>query len=123
MGTFRYPIEIGDPQGTRFERVEALVDTGASYTVVPIPILERLGVQRTERRPFRLADDSIVERDVGQTWIRIDGRSFVQLVVFGNAEGALLGAFSLEGFGLGVDPVGRRLIPVAGLLMGLEGMP
>jgi hypothetical protein len=28
----------------------------------------------------------------------------------------LLGAFTLEGFGLGVDPVNRRLIPVPGLL-------
>ena len=32
MGVFRVPVEIGDLDGTRFERIEALVDTGASYT-------------------------------------------------------------------------------------------
>lgn len=117
MGTFSYTIEVGDPQGERFEALDALVDTGATYTTMPATILERLGVQRTERRQFRLADERVVERDVGQTWVRIDGRAFVRVVVFSEGDQALLGADSLEGFGLVVDPIGRRLIPVPGLLM------
>ncbi len=32
MGTFRYAIKIGRLDGTRFEPVEALVDTGATCT-------------------------------------------------------------------------------------------
>ena len=32
---FHAPIEIGDPRGERYEEVEALIDTGATYTVVP----------------------------------------------------------------------------------------
>ena len=120
MGTFHYPIEIGDPQGQQFERIAALVDTGASYTTVPTSLLGRLGVPPGERRQFRLADDSVVERDTGITMVRLDGRVMPTVVVFA-PEGAepLLGAYTLEGFGLGVDPVGRRLMPVPGLLMGL----
>ncbi|MFQ5880385.1 MAG: aspartyl protease family protein, partial [Dehalococcoidia bacterium] len=49
MGTFRVTIEVGDPQGERFEAVEALVDTGATYSVAPRSLLERLGV-RPHRR-------------------------------------------------------------------------
>jgi len=45
MGTFRVSVEIGDPAGERFEPVEALVDTGAGYTVVPRSILESLRCQ------------------------------------------------------------------------------
>ena len=30
MGLFHVPIEIGDPQGERYERIDALVDTGAT---------------------------------------------------------------------------------------------
>ena len=44
MGTFSVTIQVEDLQGEQFESVEALVDTGASDTVVPRPILERLGV-------------------------------------------------------------------------------
>jgi hypothetical protein len=34
MGIFHVPIEIGDPRGERFESVEALVDTGATFVKV-----------------------------------------------------------------------------------------
>jgi len=123
MGTFRYPIEIGDPQGERYERVEALVDTGASYTVLPASLLRRFGVEPLERWPFRLADGRQVEYEVGQTQVRIDGRSRFTIVVFGE-EGVepLLGAVTLEELGLAVDPVARQLIPVPGLLMQTKRM-
>ncbi len=55
MGTFTYTIDIGDPQGQRFERVEALVDTGASYTTLPASLLQRLGVRPFTKGRFRLA--------------------------------------------------------------------
>ncbi len=47
MGTFHYTIEIGTPDGSIYKNVDALVDTGASYTVVPA-LLRRLGVDPAE---------------------------------------------------------------------------
>ena len=32
MGTFSVELEIGDPDGLRFETVEAMADSGATYT-------------------------------------------------------------------------------------------
>lgn len=95
-----------------------MVDSGASDTRVPRPVLARLGVRPEERWPFRIADGSQVEYEIGQALIRIDGRARYGVVVFGE-EGSdpLLGATTLELFGLGVDPVGRRLIPVPRVLM------
>lgn len=118
MGTFKVTVEIGDPKGEHYEKVEALVDTGATYTWVPRSILSRLGIKPAFRFPFVLADGRRIERDMAETRVLLDGQSRTTLVVFGD-EGTLplLGAYTLEGFGLAPDPVNRRLIPVPGLLV------
>ncbi len=118
MGTFSVPIEIGNPEGTRYESVAALVDTGASYASVPGTLLRMLGVPVRDQVTFILADGSRILRNVGQTWIRIDGKSEITLVVFGDEDAApLLGAYTLQGLLLGVDSPNERLVPVPGLLM------
>lgn len=121
MSTFNVEIEIGDPEGGRWETVEALVDTGSSYSVLPRPMLEGLGVPPHTQGGFRLADDRVLDREIGQTWLRVDGKSVITLVVFGeNGSPPILGAYALEGLLLAADPVGHRLIPVEGLLMRSE---
>ncbi len=93
------------------------MDTGASHTLVPAVLLEQLGVLREEQWPFELADGRIVDRDVGHTFVRVDGRRVFTPVVFGESgEGPLLGATTLEEARLGVDPIRRNLIRVPGLL-------
>ena len=110
MGTLSITLQAGDPARQRFEPVETLVDTGASYTMLPGTLLRALGVPVTGQRPFVLANGERITRDVGQTWVRIDGREVMTIVVFGDDGGpSLLGAVTLEEFGLGVDPLGRKL--------------
>jgi len=115
VGTFQVAVEIGDAQGQRWETVEALVDTGASYTWAPRDVLARLGVRPQFRREFLTADGRVIERDMAVAMARLNGQALPTLVVFGD-EGslALLGAVTLEEFGLGIDPLGRQLIPVRG---------
>jgi clan AA aspartic protease len=118
VGTFSVAIEIGDAQGRFWEQVEALADTGATYTWVGRDILDRLGVNPEFRFEFETADGRVIERDVAQTLVRVDGRQRITLVVFGDrGSRALLGAYTLEGAGLSVDPVNRRLTRVRGLAM------
>ena len=118
MGTFKAPVEIGDPRGERFLPLEATVDTGATYTMIQAHVLYELSVPVLERRPFELADGRLADYDVGETKIRVDGRVVTTLVVFGGDNAApILGAYALEGLGLGVDPVRRRLVPLRGLLL------
>ena len=113
MGVFQIKLEIGDPQGERYETVSALVDSGASYTTLPESLLKELGVKPHETRNFITADDRRIQRDFGQTWIKIDGRRSVSPVVFGEDNAMpLLGAITLEIFALGIDPVRGRLIEV-----------
>ena len=67
---------------------------------------------------FQLANGELVQMGLAETRVRVEGMETSTWVLFG-AENSpiLLGAFTLEGLLLGVDPHNRRLIPVNGLLM------
>ena len=87
----------------RIREVEATVDTGAAYTTLPASILHDLGITPMGRR---------TDMDIGRAWATIDGQSEITLVVFGEDDApALLGAYTLEGLGLAVDPIAQRLVP------------
>ena len=119
MGTFNVNLEIGDSKGELWETVDALVDTGSIYTLIPRQLLDRLDVSPQFQREFETADGRIVERDLAIAMVRWDGDTMPTLVVFGGATDAvLLGAYTLEGFALAPDPVNRRLVRVRGLAMG-----
>jgi clan AA aspartic protease len=122
MGTFSVEIEVSNPTGDRFAWIDAVVDTGATYTSIPRSVLDALDVLPHTRDTFILADGRRVEREIGRTWIRIGGVAEMTLVVFAEAGSpALLGAYALEGLRLAADPVARRLVPVPGLLLVATG--
>ena len=114
MGTFTYPVEITDLDERYSEEIEALVDTGASYTVLPGRFLRELGVETIGTRRLLLADGSRVDMDYGRAWATIDGEREMTIVFFGKDDGpALLGAYTLEGLALAVDPGAKQLVPAA----------
>ena len=111
MGTFRYPIALGNPSGTEFEVLNALVDTGATYSFMPASLLERLELEPIRDMTFVIAGGGRIERTLGEARVRVAGRQATTIVVFGEEDAIpLLGAHALEGLGLAVDPVNRRLI-------------
>ena len=117
MGTFYTKIDVGDIDGNRFEQMDALVDTGAMTTVIPASALQRLGVAPTKSQVFDHADGREVELDIAETKIRVDGKETITWVIFGEETASpLLGAYTLSGVFLGVDPHAQRLIPARGLL-------
>lgn len=121
MGTFAATLDVGDPQGERFEAIEAMVDTGSTYTWVPRQVLVNLGVEPEFTMEFETADGRVIERDVAQTSVRYDGSSHITFVVFGDDDSKpLLGAYTLEGFGLAPDPIRKRLVPVRRLALAIE---
>ena len=103
--------------GERFEPIEALVDTGATYTWVPRDVLERLGVVPEEEWPFVLADGREVRYPMAWISIRLGERVQPTIAVFGEpGSEPILGVVTLEEFRLAADPVNRRLVSVPGLL-------
>ena len=98
--------------GERFREIEATVDTGAAYTTLPASLLNEIGVEPRGKRRFLLADGRRIEMDYGEARASVNGEDVTTLVVFGEDEApALLGAYTLEGLALAVDPVEQRLVP------------
>jgi clan AA aspartic protease len=119
MGIFTVPIAVSDESGSRFETIEAFVDTGASYTWIPRPTLEALGHTPEDDREFELADGRKISYAVKEVVVKVDGKSSTTWVVFGDpGTDSLLGAVTLQEMSLGVDAVNERLIPVPGRLGG-----
>ena len=115
MGTVTHPITLTTPSGDRTEIEEALVDTGATFTTVPAPILERLGVTPHRTVNLRLANGQRELRRIGWVRAELDGVEENIICVFGEpGSPPVIGAITLETFLLGVDPVERRLVPVDG---------
>ena len=117
MGTFEHPIAIANRDGARWVAMDALVDTGATYSWTPRNVLEELGVVPEEEWPFELADGRQVHYPVAWIRVRIGNRVQPTITVFGDAGSQpILGAFTLEAFLLAADPVNHRLISVPALL-------
>jgi predicted aspartyl protease len=113
VGTFRIDIEIENPQrpGERRALRSVLVDTGAELSWFPAELLEALGVQRRKLWRFRQADGSVLERWSGPAFLYVAGTTATDDVVFGEPNDlVLLGARSLEGLNLRVDPYAKRLV-------------
>ena len=102
-------------RGERFEPVEVMVDTGATFTTVPADLLRRLGVNPQRTMQVRLADGSVINDQVCDTVIRLEGQTFFTPISFGReGEPNLLGVVALETALLAVDPVEQRLVPTIG---------
>lgn len=113
MGTFRTDVEVENPaeHGARATIANVLVDTGAELSWFPVSILESLGIRRSRVVSFRQATGAVVDRWTGVAVVHAAGVSAGDQVVFAEpGDLNLLGARSLEGLNLVVDPVRKRLV-------------
>lgn len=114
MGTFSVKVTVvnlRDPD--RSVTVDCLVDTGAAYSQLPRSLLASIEIEPLDERRFVMADGRPGTCQVGKADFLVNGRQTPSLVVFGEENApALLGAMTLEGLGLGIDPLARRLIPI-----------
>ena len=119
MGTFSVTAEIHPADRSALpETVDLMVDAGVTYTCLPRSLLERLGYRPVGRRPVVFANGAEAEWEVAVITLGLLGPVLPTLCFMApNASQGLLGAVTLEEFGLGVDPIARRLIPVKTYLM------
>jgi predicted aspartyl protease len=113
MGTFRTTVELENPAvpGSRRTIENALVDTGAELSWFPRAILEDLGVEPRKVWHFRQANGTVLARSTGAVSVYVAGIWTVDEVVFGEPDDlVLLGARSLEGLNLRVEPATKRLV-------------
>lgn len=113
MGALRTPVGVANPTDrSRAEEVELLVDTGATFTVLPAELWQRIGLADETTRRLRTANGRVLERAQGLAYIEVDGHlGTVPVVQGGEGDIPVLGVTSLEILGLAFDPVGRQLRP------------
>ena len=113
MGTFRTSLAVENPgrRGELRQLTEVLVDTGSELTWISRPILEELGIRAERRYRSVFADGRVLEREVGYAIVHVEGAATADDVVFAEPDDrVLLGARSLEGLNLRIDPRARRLV-------------
>ena len=112
VGTFSVDFVIRNRNGAQARELNGVVDTGASYTVIPAQILDELGIERERIRTFSFADGSRRELATGWMEMELQGERDAVQVVFGpDSRKILIGALALETFALAADAKYRRLIP------------
>jgi predicted aspartyl protease len=89
-----------------------LVDTGSEFTWIDAGVLERIGIAREKKDfTFVMANGQHVTRSVGFAVVHAGGTFTVDEVVFAQpGDAALLGARTLEGLNMTVDPARKRLV-------------
>jgi predicted aspartyl protease len=89
-----------------------LVDTGSEYSWVSSQTLDKLNVQREKKDvSFVMANGQVITRSVGFAILRYDKFFTVDEVVFAEkGDLLLLGARTLEGLSLMVDPQKKKLV-------------
>jgi len=114
MGLGHVSVEVGNPidSGKR-EAVRCLLDSGAIHSLVPGRVLRRLKIKPHSTREFVLVNGDVVRRRLATATFEYEGRRGDSMVIVGEpGDDALLGATTLEGFGLVLDPFRRELRPM-----------
>src|SRR5438093_4939425 len=102
------------------EKLEFLIDSGATYSVVPAAVLDRLSIEPLAEQDFRLANGTKIRRRRGFAFFWLGNHLGGSDVIFGEAgDSVLLGALTLESLGFVLDPIRRTLEPLPMILAGV----
>ena len=114
MGLTHVKVRVGNPaNGLKAEEVNCLVDSGAVYSLIPGRILRKLDIKPHSTREFVLADGQVIRRRLATATFEYQDRRGDSMVIVGEpGDDPLLGATTLEGFGLVLDPFRRELRPM-----------
>jgi predicted aspartyl protease len=116
MGITYVKGEVASPKGKR-ATLDFLVDSGASYTLLPQKTWRYLGLKPKRSMSFSLADGTEVERSLSECYISLpQGEGHTPVILGEPGDEALLGVITLEELGLIFNPFNRTLQPMRALL-------
>ncbi len=117
MGITYVEGEVIGPGGRR-ARVRFLVDSGATYTLLPEAVWKEIGLEPKRSHTFVLADGTTIERKVSECYIKLpQGEGHTPVILGEPGDEALLGVVTLEILGLILNPFTRELQPMRMLLV------
>lgn len=112
MGIVSVDVEVSSESGRR-TTTTFLVDSGASYSVLPYAVWRRLKLRPKRTMRFALADGTEIQRQLSECRFAFEGVDAASPVVLGERNDvALLGTVTLETMGLVLHPFERQLRPM-----------
>ncbi|MEW6215738.1 MAG: aspartyl protease family protein [Nitrospirota bacterium] len=116
MGITYISGEVEGPTGR--ETVEFLIDSGATYSLLPLKVWQAIGLKPKRTLEFRLADGTTLKRGVSECYIILpQGEGHTPVILGEESDKALLGVVTLEILGLVFNPFNRTLQPMKMLLV------
>lgn len=116
MRTTYIDAVLRGPTG-REASVRFLVDSGATYSLVPFDVWQHLELVPTRSVTTILTDGTTLHREVSECHFTLEHGSSHSPVFLGEpGDQALLGAVTLENLGLVLNPFSRTLHPTRMLL-------
>ncbi|MBT9163859.1 MAG: hypothetical protein DDT24_00779 [Chloroflexi bacterium] len=116
MGITYIKGQVKGPSGKQ-ESVEFLIDSGATYSLLPKTVWETIELRPKRKQSFRLADGTRVERTVSEAFVILpQGEAHTPVILGEEGDEALLGVVTLENLGLVFNPFDRTLHPMRMLL-------
>ncbi len=116
MGITYVEGKVRGPTGKE-ESMRFLVDSGATYSLLPHKVWEAIELEPRREHTFTLADGSMVTRKVSECYIILpQGEAHTPVILGEPGDEALLGVVTLEIMGLILDPFKRTLKPMRMLL-------
>jgi len=111
MGLTTIKAKVG--KGKKAIELKFLVDSGASFTLLPEKVWKELELKPLDKMSFALADATIIERSISEVWFEFNGNGRTIQVILGEGnDEALLGVLTLESLGLALNPFTRKLYPM-----------
>ena len=97
--------------------VRFLVDSGATYTLLPHDVWKAIELAPRRSVAFTLADGTVIQRQVSECHIVLpQGEGHTPVILGEPGDEPLLGAVTLEILGLVLNPFTRQLQPMRMLL-------
>jgi clan AA aspartic protease len=116
MGITYVEGRVKGPKGKEVD-VRFLIDSGATYTVLPKNVWKTIGLKPQRQMSFTLADGTKIKRSVSEIFIKLpQGQAHTPVILGEGADQPLLGVVTLEILGLVFNPFDRTLHPMRMLL-------
>ena len=100
------------------ETVRFLIDSGATYSLLPQNVWNKIGLKAKRTLEFTLADGTTIKRGVSECYIILpQGEGHTPVILGEESDEALMGVVTLEILGLVFNPFNRTLQPMRMLLV------
>jgi clan AA aspartic protease len=109
MGHTWVEVELSDMGRKKSAKLRALVDTGATLTVLPKAVAKKLGIEPVREEKV-MTGAGLVKVERGRAWIKLKGKEGpFEVWISDFIDKVLLGVVAIESLGFEIDPATRTL--------------